>query len=83
MGELPIEEVSRQLPEPVQEPEVVDTAHADGRRPAAIVPPDVAAAGASVIEALEDSADIAAAEAAREEPGERIPAERLWEELGV
>ncbi len=43
----------------------------DGRRPAAIVPVDVVAG----IEAAEDAADIAAAQAAMAEPGEDIPAE--------
>jgi hypothetical protein len=36
----------------------------DGRRIAAIVPANVAAAGAAAIEALEDAADLAVAEAA-------------------
>jgi hypothetical protein len=51
----------------------------DGRRLAAIVPVEVAAA----IEAAEDAAHIAAAEAAMAEPGEDIPAEAVWAELGI
>ena len=35
------------------------------------------------IEAAEDAADIAAAEAAIAEPGEDIPAEAVWAELGI
>jgi hypothetical protein len=51
----------------------------DGRRLAAIVPVDVAAG----IEAAEDAVDIAAAQAAMAEPGEDIPAEGVWAELGI
>jgi prevent-host-death family protein len=51
----------------------------DGRRLAAIVPVDAAAE----IEAAEDAADIAAAEAAIAEPGDDIPAEVVWAELGI
>ncbi|ASU85179.1 hypothetical protein CDO52_22415 [Nocardiopsis gilva YIM 90087] len=83
MSGLPIEEVSEYLTEIVKVPEVVYITGVNGHRLAAIVPLDVAAVGESVIEALEDAADIAAAQAAREEPGERIPADQLWAELGV
>ena len=38
---------------------------------------------ASEIEAAEDAADIAAAKAAMAEPGEDIPAETVWVELGI
>jgi antitoxin (DNA-binding transcriptional repressor) of toxin-antitoxin stability system len=44
----------------------------NGEPIAAIVPADVAAAGAAAIEALEDAADIRAARAARDEPGPNI-----------
>lgn len=51
------------------------------RRVAAIVPEQVAAAGAAAIEALEDAEDIAAVKAARAEGGERIPWEQVKAEL--
>ena len=38
---------------------------------------------AAGIEAAEDAADIAAAQAAMAEPGEDIPAEGVWAELGI
>ena len=50
-----------------------------GHRLAAIVPVEVAAG----IEAAEDAADIAAAQATMAEPGEDIPAEGVWAELGI
>ncbi|GAA5174094.1 hypothetical protein GCM10023321_77200 [Pseudonocardia eucalypti] len=49
----------------------------DGRATAAIVPPDVAAAGAAAIQALEDAADIRAAEAALADSGPTIPHEEV------
>lgn len=45
----------------------------NGEAIAAIVPADVAAAGAAAIEALKDAADLQAARAARGEPGPTIP----------
>lgn len=45
----------------------------NGEPVAAVVPADVAAAGAAAIEALEDAADLRAARAARDEPGPNIP----------
>jgi hypothetical protein len=51
----------------------------DRHRFAAIVPADATAE----IEAGEDTADIAAAEAAMAEPGDDIPAEVVWAELGI
>ena len=45
----------------------------NGEPIAAIVPADVAAAGAAAIEALEDAANLRAARAARDEPGPTIP----------
>jgi hypothetical protein len=54
-----------------------------GRRVAAIVPLDVAAAGEAAVEALEDAALVAMADAAINEPGENIPAEELYRSLGI
>jgi antitoxin (DNA-binding transcriptional repressor) of toxin-antitoxin stability system len=45
----------------------------NGEPIAAIVPADVAAAGAAAIEALEDAADLRAARAARDEAAPNIP----------
>jgi antitoxin (DNA-binding transcriptional repressor) of toxin-antitoxin stability system len=45
----------------------------NGQPIAAVVPADVAAAGAAAIEALEDADDLRAARAARDEPGPNIP----------
>lgn len=47
----------------------------NGEPVAAIVPVDVAAAGAAAIEALENAEDIRAARAARADPGPDIPLE--------
>ncbi|HWR48680.1 MAG TPA: hypothetical protein VN327_13870 [Pseudonocardiaceae bacterium] len=47
----------------------------NGDTVAAIVPADVAAAGAAAIEALENAEDIRAARAARADPGPDIPLE--------
>ena len=82
MSEMPISEASDHLEEVAGESaatgEVIYLTR-DGRRLAAIVPADVAAE----IEAAEDAADIAAAEAAMAETGEDIPAEMVWTELGI
>lgn len=45
----------------------------NGRLTAAIVPPDVAAAGVAAIEALEDAEDLRTALAVRAEGGQTIP----------
>lgn len=79
---MPISEVSDHLDEVADESaatgEVIYLTR-DGRRLVAIVPVEVAAE----IEAAEDAADIAAAEEAMAEPGEDIPAETVWVELGI
>jgi antitoxin (DNA-binding transcriptional repressor) of toxin-antitoxin stability system len=82
MGEVPISEATGHLDEVANESaatgEVIYLTR-DGRRPAAIVPVEVDAG----IEAAEDAAGIAAAQAAMAEPGEDIPAEGVWAELGI
>lgn len=82
MSELPISEVSGHLDEVADESaatgEVIYLTR-DGQRLAAIVPADAA----EEIEAAEDAADITAAEAAMAEPGDDIPAEVVWAELGI
>ncbi|MDA8372005.1 MAG: hypothetical protein M0026_19365 [Nocardiopsaceae bacterium] len=83
MSELPLEDVPGHLADVVGQREVVYITDADGHRLAAIVPPDVAVAGSAAVEALEDAADLAAAEASLAEPGENIGAADLWRELGV
>jgi antitoxin (DNA-binding transcriptional repressor) of toxin-antitoxin stability system len=47
----------------------------NGEPVAAIVPADIAAAGAAAVEALEDADDLRAARAARGEPGPSVPLE--------
>lgn len=81
MSELPIPEASDHLSEVAHEAaggEVIYLTEG-GRRLAAIVPAEVAAA----LEAAEDASDLAAARASVAEGGDLIPAERVWAELGL
>lgn len=50
----------------------------NGEPIAAVVPADVAAAGAAAVEALEDGEDIRAARAALAEPGPDVPMSEVW-----
>ncbi|MGH3829175.1 MAG: hypothetical protein ACRDRS_01775 [Pseudonocardiaceae bacterium] len=52
----------------------------NGEPVAAVVPADVAAAGAAAVEALENAEDIRAARAARADPGPDIPLEDVLAE---
>ena len=82
VSEVPISEASGHLDEVAAESaatgEVIYLTR-NGQRLAAIVPADRAAE----IEAEEEDADLAAAEAALAEPGDDIPAEVVWAELGI
>ena len=78
---MPISEATGHLDEVAEESaatgEVIYLTR-DGHRLAAIVPAEAAAQ----LEAAEDAADLAAAEAAMAEPGDDIPASVVWDELG-
>lgn len=50
----------------------------NGQPIAAIVPTDVATAGAAAVEALEDAEDVRAARAALAEPGPDVPMSEVW-----
>lgn len=82
MSEVPISEATGHLDEVAEESAAAGAViylTRDGRRLAAIVPADAAAQ----LEAAEDAADLAAAEAAMAEPGADIPASVVWDELGL
>ena len=89
MSELPLDDgsdVSAAAHEAARGHIVYLTEH--GERLAAIVPAEFAAALEGMTpdqarELLEDLADGAAAREALEEPGEDIPAEQVWAELGL
>lgn len=85
MSELPIDDsgLATAAREVASERQIVYLTGPDGQRLAAIVPSDVAAAGEAAVEALEDAADVAAARDSLAEPGDNIPADRLWTELGL
>ncbi len=61
--------------------QVIYLTDATGRRLAAIVPADVAAAGTAAIEALEEAADLEAARRAAEEPGPNVPHAKVLADL--
>jgi hypothetical protein len=85
MSELPIDDagLAHAAHEVASERHIIYLTGPDGRRLAAIVPSDVAAAGEAAVEALEDMADVAAARASLAEHGDDIPADQLWTELGL
>jgi hypothetical protein len=90
MSELPLDDgvpdISAAAHDAAQGHVVYLTEH--GARLAAIVPAEFAAAleGMTLDQArelLDDLADVAAARQALDEPGEDIPAEQVWSELGL
>jgi antitoxin (DNA-binding transcriptional repressor) of toxin-antitoxin stability system len=90
MSELPLDDggpdISAAAHDAAQGHVVYLTEH--GERLAAIVPAEFAAALESMTpdqarELLDDLADAAAARQALDEPGEDIPAEQVWTELGL
>jgi antitoxin (DNA-binding transcriptional repressor) of toxin-antitoxin stability system len=90
MSELPLDDggpdISAAAHDAAQGHVVYLTEH--GERLAAIVPAEFAAALEGMTpdqarELLEDMADVAAARQALDEPGEDIPAEQVWTELGL
>jgi hypothetical protein len=79
--ELPIEDaagLAAAAHDVAERRQVVYLTDASGQRLAAIVPADVAAAGAAAVEALEDAADLRAARLAAEEPGPNVAMPRCW-----
>lgn len=85
MSEMPIDDsgLVDAAHEVAEERRIVYLTGPDGQRLAAIVPSDVAVAGEAAVEALEDAADLAAARTSLAEPGDNIPADRLWAELDL
>lgn len=72
MTDLPIDDVAAlagAAHDAAEKHQVIYLTDASGRRLAAIVPPDVAAAGTAAVDALEEAADLEAARRAAEEPG--------------
>ena len=80
MTELPIDDaaaLSSAAHDAAERGQVIYLTGPGGRRIAAIVPANVAAAGAAAIEALEDADDLAVAEEARVEVRAADPQQRL------